>query len=187
MERFRFIQTNAVGEFIVEGHDLQSAILLVAENFPDNTYQVRSCAPKGLELPCQTIVDICKNIMVLWGELDTGGVVVSLHTMANLAEILLDSKEDYIVFNNAGGQVFTIWKGMDVVSSLVGDEHTSPYIYAYRLNAEDTIIKRPIGRQYPAWIGIERVAADYEHDMIWGQSWEEAVNWSRQIQEWKQE
>ena len=63
-------------------------------------------------------------------------------TVIHMTEILQGSKEDYLIFDSAEGQLFSIWKGTEIVTNMVENNRISNmnYAYAYRLRGQDYIV-----------------------------------------------
>jgi len=53
--------------------------------------------------------------------------------------------EDFIIFNNAGGNAFVIWIGTDAVKSILSSDNIKRYVFCYKLNGKETI------KQYFVW------------------------------------
>lgn len=78
---------------------------------------------------------------------------INIATAAVLHDLLDGADFDVVIFDNGGGLAFDIFWG-DSVQHIVTDESFRQYVYAYRVDGKETIIKTPVvdtKKQYIFW------------------------------------
>ncbi len=91
----------------------------------------------------------------------------TLCTAVNLARILQDDRGDFVIFWNGHNKgVPSIWSGESARGMIDELQKTKPrYLYAYRLNGKDVVLKTPgfdTKRIYIHWRDVAERTAEME-------------------------
>lgn len=71
---------------------------------------------------------------------------ITFETAMNMARIVLGDQDNFILFDNAGGNLFSIWRGevaKEIVNSFTDCDDLFVRTYAFRVDGEDVVLKIP--------------------------------------------
>ena len=69
----------------------------------------------------------------------------------NIQKVLSGKEDNFVIFNNSGGKIFDIWfhedmnkrnKKATIKGFIELINHIKPYVYAYKVNGEEVILKK---------------------------------------------